>query len=106
MDGILERIQQQLERIELRLAKCDMPLGGFVDQKKSPLGPRKHCEAVRRRLTGDEGGAAIVGRRHLLTSEALQDEMRRESIPANTTTAAVPAEEDESYRDFVNRYQR
>jgi len=53
------------------------PKGEWVDQHESELGPRLHCAAVRRRRAEGLGGAAIKGRRHLLTREALQEEMMR-----------------------------
>jgi hypothetical protein len=54
----------------------------WIDQASSPLGPRRHCAAVRRRIGQGMDGAAIVGgRRHLLSGEALADEM------ANGTTS-------------------
>jgi hypothetical protein len=48
---------------------------GMVDQVSSPLGRRRHCAAVRRRVAAGNDGAAIVGRRHLLSREALAEEL-------------------------------
>lgn len=50
---------------------------GMVDQSNSPLGRRRHCSAVRRRQAEGKPGAAVVGRRHLLTREALAEELAR-----------------------------
>ena len=50
---------------------------GMVDQTSSPLGARRHRAAVKRRLVAGEGGAAVVGRRHLLSREALTEELER-----------------------------
>lgn len=47
----------------------------MVAQTGSPLGPRRHRAAVKRRVEGGEGGAAIVGKRHYLTHAALQEEL-------------------------------
>ncbi len=58
--------------------------GGYVDQKQSPLGSRRHRAAVERRLASGEGGAFRLGRRFLLTSAAVVDELRG-------TTPPVPA---------------
>jgi hypothetical protein len=49
----------------------------MIDQSKSPLGRRRHCYAVRRRISEHQPGAAVVGRRHLLTQEALTEELSR-----------------------------
>lgn len=103
MGGILERIEERLERLELRLAKCDAPLGGYIDQRSSPLGRRKHCAAVRRRVAAGDEGAAIVGRHFMLSPDALRDELRIESEPANTTGPARPddAADEEFFRNLI-----
>ena len=46
-----------------------------VDQHASPLGPRRHCAAVRRRLAAGLAGGTILGRRLLLTPEAVEEEL-------------------------------
>jgi hypothetical protein len=48
---------------------------GMIDQANSPLGRRRHCYAVRQRLADGKPGAAVVGRRHLLSREALDEEL-------------------------------
>lgn len=48
---------------------------GMLDQSASPLGRRRHIAAARRRVAAGEAGAAIVGRRHLLTREAVEAEL-------------------------------
>lgn len=52
---------------------------GMIDQARSPLGARRHCAAVKRRLARGEPGASLVGRKHLLTEEALSEELGRVS---------------------------
>jgi hypothetical protein len=49
----------------------------WADQGTSPLGRRRHCAAVRSRVRGGQPGAAVVGRRHLLSAEALSEELER-----------------------------
>jgi hypothetical protein len=44
-------------------------------QTGSPLGPRRHCAAVDRRIAAGAPGAARVGRRALLSPEALREEL-------------------------------
>jgi hypothetical protein len=57
---------------ELRSGASDM-----IDQGASPLGARRHAAAARRRRANGEGGAAHVGRRWLLTREAIQAELAK-----------------------------
>lgn len=52
---------------------------GMTPQSGSPLGPRRHCDAVKRRLAAGAGGAAKIGRRYLLTPAALQEELSQVS---------------------------
>jgi hypothetical protein len=59
---------------------------GYVSQKQSPLGSRRHRAAVERRIEGHAGGAYRVGRNHFLTSEALVEELRG----CNSTAASAP----------------
>lgn len=49
----------------------------WIDQARSPLGPRRHRTAVLRRLGRGEPGAVLVGRRHLLSKEAMNEELAR-----------------------------
>lgn len=53
--------------------------GRMVNQHDSELGPRKHREAVKRRLENNEGGAGISpnGRNYLLTREAIREELAK-----------------------------
>lgn len=56
-----------------RLARHDeSEHAAWIDQSSSPLGPRRHCAAVRARITGGLPGAVILGRRFLLSPEAVQ----------------------------------
>jgi hypothetical protein len=71
----LEVIVARAVRKALATAETD----GMKPQQGSPLGPRRHCEAVRRRLAAGLPGAAHVGRRYLLTPDALAEELSRTS---------------------------
>lgn len=71
----------------------------LVDQSRSVLGRRRHVAAVQRRLAADpqEPGASIVGKRHLLTQEALAEELGRITErgglrKTRVTDDAVPSE--------------
>jgi hypothetical protein len=55
---------------------AEIDRGTWLDQAGSPLGSRRHCAAVRRRVAQGLDGAAIVGRRHLLSPAALAETMR------------------------------
>lgn len=50
---------------------------GRIAQGASPLGPRRHCAAVRRRLRDGADGAWVVGRDFYLSEQALTEEMSR-----------------------------
>jgi hypothetical protein len=47
----------------------------WVDQVSSPLGRRRHVAAVKRRIDRGLEGAAMVGRRALLSAAALEEEL-------------------------------
>lgn len=77
LDQLLDELADRLAaRVAERLREGEP---GMVEQTRSPLGSRRHCGAVRRRVARGEPGAAIVGRRHLLTPEALAEELTRVS---------------------------
>ncbi len=69
----------------------------WVDQSASPMGSRLHCAAVRRRRAEGKGGAAIKNRRHLLTREALAEEMMHSPKPGlrKAGPRGVPAQAPE-----------
>lgn len=103
MAGILERIDERLERIEARLAKCGpFALGGegdegeAVTQRTSPLGRKRHCAFVRRLIAAGDPRGWRLGRKHFATPEAVSEELSRlgqaPASPANDG-AASPAPE-------------
>lgn len=75
--------------VDLIAARVVERLGGdgsnWVDQSASPLGPRRHRKAVCERLASGRPGASRVGRKHLLSREALEEELatkgRKKSTP-------------------------
>lgn len=81
LDELAERIAA---RVFERLRQGEP---GMVAQGESPLGPRRHCNAVKRRVARHQPGAAIIGRRHLLSQEALREEL------AGTSSARALREE-------------
>jgi hypothetical protein len=74
----LESLFAELARAVAREVVAELRAGetpGMLDQAGSPLGRRRHIAAVRRRVAAGETGAAVVGRRHLLSREALDAEL-------------------------------
>jgi len=49
----------------------------WLSQHQGALGPRRHCAAVRRRIREGKGGAEVIGREHLLTRAAHDEELAR-----------------------------
>jgi hypothetical protein len=49
----------------------------WINQHCSALGPRRHCSAVRKRISERSGGAEICGRDHLLSRAAHDEELHR-----------------------------
>jgi hypothetical protein len=77
LDGILDELAERLAaRVADRLRGGE---GDMVAQTRSPLGARRHCHVVKRRVACGEHGAAIIGRRHLLSPQALAEELARAS---------------------------
>jgi hypothetical protein len=78
----LEAIIARAVRRALTAAADD----GMVSQASSPLGSRRHCNAVKSRLEAGKAGAARIGRRYLLTRDALEEELA--AAGASKPTAA------------------
>lgn len=96
VDGIAKRIAHFI----LKAIKGTDNAADFVDQWSSPLGPRNHCAAVRRRIGERKPGADIVGRRHLLSPEALREELSRQTERRSST---VPAGEPDPLEHLERR---
>jgi hypothetical protein len=64
----------------------------WIDQHRSPLGPRRHCRAVAARVADGSPNAAIIGRRQLLSQEALSEELARGAKPHSTKKPSVADE--------------
>lgn len=60
----------------------------WIPQTRSPLGNRRHIAAVRRRLAAGEPGATQVGRKYLLTRDAMDQELGR--VVASRRPSAAP----------------
>jgi hypothetical protein len=104
-DDLIDLIAQ---RVEQRLTRSNRA----TSQHGSPLGARKHRAVVRRRVERNEGGAHIVGRRYLLTPDALQEELARETTKnveerrARKLRKAHDPELDQLQRELVGGLRR
>lgn len=77
-------------------ANAGAPRVEWIDQKASPLGRRRHINAVRRLVAEGADGARIIGRKYLLTAEALEAELShvtRGKTPASTQATPAPVDE-------------
>jgi hypothetical protein len=78
---------------------------GMIDQAGSPLGRRRHIVAVRALVASGAPGAAIVGRRHLLSRAALDAELAavagKAPRKARKAGSALPVDE---LADLRERY--
>ena len=71
---------------------------GAIDQAASPLGRRRHCACVRRRVARGEPGAAVVGRRFFLSPAAMTEELQRTT---RRSGQAIPASERSVRRELL-----
>lgn len=100
----LARKLERLVRAELRGHDIR-----WIEQAFSELGPRKHIQAVRRRIAEAEAqgrpavelGAAIVGRRYLLTPESMAEELGRAKAMKPKAAANDTDDEADAYAAFI-----
>lgn len=102
MNGILEQMASDIRDIKAALAKCPAPpaVEPMIDQRHpaaQALGRRRFCEAVRRRMAEGSGGAERVGKKHLLTREALAEELARCSLASSRANDIEPADGNDAY---------
>lgn len=76
MARVLRAAADECDAIE---AEQQQARASWIDQRRSPLGAKRHCAAVRRLLADGLPGAAVVGRKHMLSAEALEAELQRTS---------------------------
>lgn len=88
LDEVLSEFAARVAALVVERLQAGAP--GMIDQSASALGRRRHCAAVKRRVASGATGAAIVGRRHLLSQEALSEELARASSKRETS-AGKPA---------------
>lgn len=73
-------------------ARRDAELRTWVNQRESPLGPKRHCRIVRARRARGDSGAAIAGRLFLLSTAALNEELSRLGSKQETTKASAASD--------------
>jgi hypothetical protein len=78
---VLRAAAEEAERIE---AEERADRRDWLAQANSPLGPRRHVGRVRARLAAGLDGAALVGRRALLSPAALAEELAAPTKKATT----------------------
>ncbi len=77
----------------------------WIDQDESALGPRRHCAAVRRRLSEGKAGAEIIGKKHRLRADAYAEERAFIGQALARCSASKPndAEEEAAYQALRKR---
>jgi hypothetical protein len=97
LDDLAEILEAAASKARELAAQDRANRSQWIDQAGSPLGPRRHHKAVKTRVAKGRPGAAIVGRRSLLSPEALQEELQslttgaRKQSPSPTPLAAPEA---------------
>lgn len=76
-DDFIDSVARRVARIVAEELRGGDP--SLVEQANSPLGSRRHIDAVKRRMAAGQPGASHVGRRYLLSQEALGEELGRAS---------------------------
>ena len=97
--GALEALVKMIARAVVAELRAADSHADMIDQTRSPLTAKKHCAIVRARIARGAGGAAIAGRKHLITRGALQEELdalttRGARKHRATKTPAVSADND------------
>ena len=76
IDAFADRFRKRLRAIAREVYGQEaLARRGWLDQSESDLKPRKHIEAVRRRMADGLPGAKQDGRRYLLSPEAISEEL-------------------------------
>lgn len=97
--GMLEDLVERVEKLE---RAHSAPYSDYIDQKKSLLGPKRHCAVVRQRvLNGDDSAVIIKSRRFLLSPEAYREEVKLDS--STSLTLPHPADNDDFYDNLMKK---
>jgi hypothetical protein len=79
-DDLLAAIELLADAIAERVAaKLRGSSDEWIDQHSSPLGSKRHCALVRSLTTAGDQRASKIGRRYLLSRDALAEAMIRQS---------------------------
>jgi hypothetical protein len=90
LDDLAEILEAAASKARELAAQDRANRSQWIDQAGSPLGPRRHHTAVRRRLAKGLGGAAKVGRKSLLSPDALAEELSGLTTGAPKAGATPP----------------
>ena len=96
LEGALAAFARELAPLVAREVVAQLRSGNvdMIDPVSSPLGRKRHCAAVRRLVASGTPGAAIVGRRHLLSADALQAELATLSKKPQRVRSKAPAPDE------------
>jgi hypothetical protein len=104
--AVLEELVRLIARAVVQELRSADAHNDMVDQTRSPLSAKKHCAIVRARVARGAGGAAISGRKYLITRAALQEELdaitARGSRKHRATQALAAAGDD--LNTYLERY--
>ena len=84
LEGILDAIADRL------MARMSANSQDMVNQHGSPLGPRRHRAAVKRRRARGQSGAVILGRDYFLSRVALAEELAKGEPDGGAPTGGGP----------------
>ena len=99
-EGLMRKIMR--EEIQAALHPSDE----WHDQRRSPLGSRRHCAATRRRASEGKSDAKKIGDRFLMTTDAIAEEMERLGRPKALTradTSKTPLSPEDEVRERIQR---
>ena len=101
-----EGLIRTILREEIRAALHPSIDEQWFDQRRSPLGSRRHCAATRRRATEGKPDAKKVGDRFLMTAAAITEELERLGRPKALTradTSKTPLSPEDEVRERIQR---
>jgi hypothetical protein len=99
-DAAPRLLKRDLPALCSRLVADEIASGELVPEQTSPLGSRRHCAAVKRRMSAGEHGACIVGNVFLLSRAALAEELA--TLPPRMSRKKL----DALQREIVGGLQR
>lgn len=93
-------LRAALEALDACAEQAQENVFEWVAQQDSPLGRKRHCEATRRRIREGLNGASVVGRKHLLSPDALREELETLGRPRPKSEPTVSAGVEKLQREL------